>query len=116
MQAITVLGSTGSIGASTLDVLSRHPHRYRVFALSADRQWQLLAAQCVQHRPQYAVLNSADAARELMLALRQHACTTEVLVGAEALESIAAHTDVDTVMAAIVGAAGLLPALAAARA
>src|SRR5690606_23763767 len=114
MQAITVLGSTGSIGVSTLDVLARHPDRYQVFALSADRQWQLLASQCVQHRPEYAVLNNADAARELTHALRQQGCTTEVLVGPEALETIAAHTDVDTVMAAIVGAAGLLPALAAA--
>lgn len=116
MQAVTILGSTGSIGVSTLDVLARHPERYRVFALTADRQWQLLATQCLQHRPNYAVVGNATAARELSLALRDQGCTTEVLVGTDALAQVAAHADTDTVMAAIVGAAGLLPTLAAVKA
>ncbi len=116
MQAITVLGSTGSIGVSTLDVLARHPDRYQVFALSADRQWQLLATQCLQHHPRYAVLNDVEAVHELTAALAHRGCRTEVLLGPAALETIAAHPDTDTVMAAIVGAAGLLPTLAAAKA
>lgn len=116
MQTLTILGSTGSIGVSTLDVLGRHPERYRVFALSADRQWQLLATQCLQYRPRYAVLNSDQAARELAQVLRQQGCDTEVLSGAQALLDLVAHADVDTVMAAIVGAAGLLPTLAAVNA
>jgi 1-deoxy-D-xylulose-5-phosphate reductoisomerase len=115
MQAITVLGSTGSIGVSTLDVLARHPDRYQVFALSADQQWQLLASQCLQHHPRYAVLNDVEAVHQLTEVLAHHGCRTEVLLGPAALEAIAAHPDTDTVMAAIVGAAGLLPALAAAK-
>jgi 1-deoxy-D-xylulose-5-phosphate reductoisomerase len=116
VQAITVLGSTGSIGVSTLDVLARHPDRYQVFALSADRQWQLLATQCLQHHPRYAVLNDTEAVHALTEALAHRGCRTEVLLGPAALEAIAAHPDTDTVMAAIVGAAGLLPTLAAAKA
>lgn len=116
MQAVSILGATGSIGVSTLDVLARHPERYRVFALTADRQWQLLATQCLQHQPRYAVLQDAESAHQLSLTLRQHDCTTEVLQGADALAQVAGHADVDTVMAAIVGAAGLLPTLAAVNA
>jgi 1-deoxy-D-xylulose-5-phosphate reductoisomerase len=116
VQAITVLGSTGSIGVSTLDVLARHPDRYQVFALSADRQWQLLATQCLQYHPRYAVLNDTEAVHALTEALAHRGCRTEVLLGPAALEAIAAHPDTDTVMAAIVGAAGLLPTLAAAKA
>lgn len=116
MQSVTVLGSTGSIGVSTLDVLGRHPERFKVFALSADRQWQLLATQCIQYKPRYAVLSSEAAARNLRVELAQRHCPTEVLFGADALAQIAAHSDVDTVMAAIVGAAGLLPTLAAVNA
>ena len=116
MQAVSILGATGSIGVSTLDVLARHPERYRVFALTADRQWQLLATQCLQHQPRYAVLQDAESARQLSLALRQQNCVTEVLQGADALAQVAGHTDTDTVMAAIVGAAGLLPTLAAVNA
>ena len=113
VQNVTVLGATGSIGISTLDVLSRHPDRYSVFALTADRKWQLLATQCLQHRPRYAVLNDAMAAQLLAAELRKQGCKTEVLQGEQALAQVAAHTDTDVVMAAIVGAVGLLPTLAA---
>lgn len=116
IQLITVLGATGSIGVSTLDVISRHPHRYKVFALTADRRWQLLATQCLQHQPRYAVLKDAQAAKDLALELRRQGCETEVLQGDDALARVSAHPQVDTVMAAIVGAAGLLPTLAAVRA
>lgn len=115
-QLITVLGATGSIGVSTLDVISRHPDRYKVFALTADRRWQLLATQCLVHQPRYAVLKDYAAALELEAELRRQGCPTEVLQGDEALELVAAHDQVDTVMAAIVGAAGLLPTLAAVKA
>lgn len=113
VQQITVLGATGSIGVSTLDVIARHPERYRVFALTADRRWQLLATQCLQCQPRYAVLNDVNAAGELERELRRQGSKTEVLQGLAALESVAAHEQVDVVMAAIVGAAGLLPTLAA---
>ena len=116
IQQITVLGATGSIGVSTLDVIARHPDRYQVFALSADRRWQVLATQCLTHNPRYAVLNDSAAAVELERELRRQGCATEVLQGADSLSAIAAHEQVDTVMAAIVGAAGLLPTLAAVRA
>ncbi len=116
VQQITVLGATGSIGVSTLDVIARHPERYKVFALTADRRWQLLATQCLQHQPRYAVLNDVDAAAELARELRHQGCKTEVLQGLAALEAVAAHEQVDAVMAAIVGAAGLLPTLAAVKA
>ncbi|WP_039911922.1 1-deoxy-D-xylulose-5-phosphate reductoisomerase [Cellvibrio mixtus] len=116
IQSITVLGATGSIGVSTLDVIARHPERYRVFALTADRRWQELATQCLVHQPRYAVLKDPDSARELELELRRQGCKTEVLQGATALEQVAVHESVDAVMAAIVGAAGLLPTLAAVRA
>ncbi len=116
IQSITVLGATGSIGVSTLDVVARHPERYKVFALTADRRWQVLATQCLVHQPRYAVLKDPESARELELELRRQGCKTEVLQGSVALEQVAAHEQVDTVMAAIVGAAGLLPTLAAVRA
>lgn len=116
MQQVTVLGATGSIGISTLDVLSRHPERYGIFALTADRQWQLLANQCLQYQPRYAVLRDPAAALALKDMLAQQGCPTEVLQGADAFAEVAAHDDVDTVMAAIVGAAGLLPTLAAVKA
>lgn len=116
IQQVTVLGATGSIGVSTLDVLARHPDRYSVFALTADRKWQVLATQCLQHNPRYAVLNDEASVKLLTEALRQQGCKTEVLQGADALEQVAAHADTDVVMAAIVGAAGLLPTLAAVKA
>ncbi len=116
MQQVTVLGATGSIGISTLDVLSRHPDRYRVFALTADRQWEALARQCLQYQPRYAVMCDPSAALELEKSLARHGSTTEVLQGSDALAEVAAHAEVDTVIAAIVGAAGLLPTLAAVKA
>lgn len=116
LQQVTVLGATGSIGVSTLDVLARHPERYSVFALTADRKWQVLATQCLQHNPRYAVLNDSASALLLSEELYRQGCKTEVLQGADALAQVAAHTDADVVMAAIVGAAGLLPTLAAVRA
>lgn len=116
IQQVTVLGATGSIGVSTLDVLTRHPERYSVFALTADRKWQVLATQCLQHNPRYAVLNDAAAALVLAEELRHQGCNTEVLHGADALAQVASHNDVHVVMAAIVGAAGLLPTLAAVKA
>jgi 1-deoxy-D-xylulose-5-phosphate reductoisomerase len=114
MQRITILGATGSIGVSTLDVLARHPDRYRVFALSAHSRVEELAAQCRTHRPQRAVVGSAAAARELARLLE--GLPIEISHGEAALCEIAASADTDTVMAAIVGAAGLAPTLAAARA
>ena len=115
VQSITVLGATGSIGVSTLDVIARHPDRYKIFALTADRRWQVLATQCLVHQPRYAVLKDGDSARQLETELRRQGCVTEVLQGDAALQQVAAHEQVDTVMAAIVGAAGLLPTLAAVR-
>lgn len=116
IQSVTVLGATGSIGVSTLDVLARHPERYSVFALTADRKWKILATQCLQHNPRYAVLNDEASASALAQELRRQGCKTEVLVGGDALAQVASHADVQVVMAAIVGAAGLLPTLAAVNA
>ena len=114
MQRLTVLGATGSIGVSTLDVVARHPDRFEIVALSGHRQIERLADQCLQFAPRYAVV--ADAAAAALLAGRiAGKVATEVMHGVEALEAIAALPEVDTVMAAIVGAAGLRPALAAAR-
>ncbi|MEW7981384.1 MAG: 1-deoxy-D-xylulose-5-phosphate reductoisomerase [gamma proteobacterium symbiont of Phacoides pectinatus] len=116
MIGLTVLGSTGSIGVSTLDVAARHPRRFRVVALTANRDVGKLFAQCRQFQPRYAVMADAECARELARRLAQVACPTEVLSGVEGLESVAALAEVQFVMAAIVGAAGLLPTLAAVRA
>ena len=116
MQRITILGATGSIGVSTLDVLARHPERYSVYALSAHSRVDELAAQCVAFRPVRAVVGTADAAARLSALLRAAGVHTEVEYGAAALCAIAAAPEVDSVMAAIVGAAGLAPTLAAARA
>lgn len=114
-QRLTVLGSTGSIGTSTLDVVARHPDRFEVFALSAATQVDLMLAQCAQFAPRFAVMASAPHARLLEEKLRQSGLATRVLHEPDALESIASHPEVDAVMAAIVGAAGLAPCLAAAR-
>ncbi|MEN3276894.1 MAG: 1-deoxy-D-xylulose-5-phosphate reductoisomerase [Massilia sp.] len=114
MQRITILGATGSIGVSTLDVLARHPEQYQVYALSAHSRVGELAAQCRQFRPQRAVVGSADAAAELARLLA--GLPVDIAYGEAALCEIAASPDTDTVMAAIVGAAGLAPTLAAARA
>lgn len=116
MQQITLLGATGSIGKSTLDVLARHPQRYQVHALTANRQWQRLFEQCQQFRPRYAVLLDPAAAEQLKTQLQKAGLDTEVLQGEAALEQVARAPEVDMVMAAIVGAAGLKPSLAAAQA
>ena len=115
-QRLTVLGSTGSIGTSTLDVVVRHPERFEVFALSAATQVDLLLAQCAQFRPRYAVMASAPHAAALAEKLQANGLPTQVIQSQDALEIVASHDDVDAVMAAIVGAAGLAPCLAAARA
>ena len=115
-QRVCILGSTGSVGVSTLDVLSRHAQRFDVFALTAHSRVDELFAQCMQWRPRFAVLPDASRASDLQQRLRRENASTEVLVGAGALCDLAAHPDVDVVMAAIVGAAGLAPCLAAARA
>ena len=116
IQRVCVLGSTGSIGVNTLDVIARHPERYQVVALSAMSRVDELLQQCLQVRPRFAVMPVREAASELRRRLREAGSNTEVLDGTDALAEIAAHPDVDTVMAAIVGAAGLAPAIAAARA
>lgn len=116
VQQITVLGSTGSIGKNTLDVIGRHPDRYGVFALSARQDWQALLQQCLQFRPVYAVIGDDAAAGQLRANLAQSDSSTEVLQGDDALLAIASDARVDCVMAAIVGAAGLPSALAAVRA
>ncbi|WP_111640327.1 1-deoxy-D-xylulose-5-phosphate reductoisomerase [Marinimicrobium alkaliphilum] len=116
MQQVSILGSTGSIGVSTLDVLARHPERYCVYALAANTQWSLLAEQVMRFAPRYAVLRDAQAAEQLREHLRARGCETQVLAGEEALAEVASASEVDTVMAAIVGAAGLLPTLAAVKA
>lgn len=115
-QRLSVLGSTGSIGTSTLDVVSRHPDRFEIFALSASTQVDLILAQCAQFRPRYAVMASAPHAQQLAEKLKANSLLTQVIQSQNALEIIASHEDVDAVMAAIVGAAGLAPCLAAARA
>jgi 1-deoxy-D-xylulose-5-phosphate reductoisomerase len=115
-QRIAVLGSTGSIGTQTLDVVARHPDRFEVFALSAARQVDLMLQQCARFRPTLAVMADPAAAGELASRLAAEGLPTRVLQGAGALEEVAAHPRVDAVMAAIVGAAGLASCLAAARA
>jgi 1-deoxy-D-xylulose-5-phosphate reductoisomerase len=112
---ITVLGATGSIGASTLDVISRHPERYRVVALTANRDVDTLARQCAEFRPRYAVMADAEASCRLRQRLQEQAPDVDVLGGPDALARVASLPEVDYVMAAIVGAAGLLPTLEAAR-
>lgn len=113
---ITILGSTGSIGTSTLDVLSRHPEDYRVHALTASTQIDLMLAQCIQFKPAFAVMANEPAGRLLADKVQAEGLAVRVLWGAQALLDVASHPDVDTVMAAIVGAAGLPPCMAAARA
>ncbi|SEA09439.1 1-deoxy-D-xylulose-5-phosphate reductoisomerase [Variovorax sp. YR216] len=115
-QRVTVLGSTGSVGVSTLDVIARHPDRFEVFALSAATKVDEMLAQCARFAPKFAVMASAAHAELLADKLARNGLPTRVLMGAGALESIASHEDADAVMAAIVGAAGLGPCLAAARA
>jgi 1-deoxy-D-xylulose-5-phosphate reductoisomerase len=115
-QRVTVLGSTGSVGVSTLDVIARHPDRFEVFALSASTKVEEMLAQCARFSPRFAVMASAPYATRLAERLRANGLSTKVLLGSEGLETIASHEEVDSVMAAIVGAAGLGPCLAAAKA
>lgn len=114
MKFLTVLGSTGSIGTSTLDVVSRHPDKYTITALTANRQVDLLFRQCVQFKPAYAVLLDEVSCDKLRSLLREAGLNTEVLCGVDALQAVCVLPEVDMVMAAIVGAAGLQPTLAAA--
>lgn len=116
MKQLTLLGSTGSIGCSTLDVVRHNPDRFAVTALVAGKNVARMAEQCLEFTPRYAVMDDAACARELKEILTQHGSRTEVLSGQQAACDMAALEDVDQVMAAIVGAAGLLPTLAAIRA
>ncbi len=113
---LTVLGATGSIGTSTLDVVARHPDAYRVFALTAHRQVELMLTQCATFKPAIAVMTDGDAALQLESRLKAEGLSTQVKVGPQALIDVATDERVDAVMAAIVGAAGLPPSLAAAKA
>lgn len=116
VQNITILGATGTIGQNTLDVIARHPDRFRVYALTAYSRVNELFEQCCKFLPTYAVMLDADAAEALAVKLKQAGLTTQVLFGVEALELVSSDVTVDVVMAAIVGAAGLKPAMAAAKA
>ena len=113
MKQITILGATGSIGQSTLDIVALHPDRYRLHALTANRNHRKMEALCRRFEPDYAVMNDADSAKQLQRAI--DGLRTKVLSGAEGLTQVAAADEVDIVVAAIVGAAGLMPTLAAVR-
>jgi len=115
-KQLTILGSTGSIGVSTLDVVSLHSERFTIFALTAYHNIERLIEQCLQFEPCFAVMVDSIAAKDLRTRLRQAGSCTKVLSGEQALQEVAAYEEVDYVMAAIVGAAGLLPSLAAAQA
>ncbi len=116
LQRVTILGATGTIGVNTLDVISQHPHRFEVFALTANQNVDALFNQCLKFSPRYAVMLENQAAEQLSAKLKQAGSATEVLSGMAALEFVSAHEKVDAVMAAIVGSAGLNPAIAAAKA
>lgn len=115
-QVVTVLGATGSIGKSTLDVIARHPDKFSLYALTANSNDQQLAEQCLAHQPSYAVMADHDAADRLQRRLDGIGCVTKVLSGEEGLVQVASADRVDTVMAAIVGAAGLTSTIAAVQA
>lgn len=114
IQRITILGSTGSIGVNTLDVIARHPNRFEVLALTGATQVDLMLQQCVQFKPSMVVMAHADAAKQLQEKLDAHGLGIRVQSGPQALEEVASHPQVDSVMAAIVGAAGLKACIAAA--
>lgn len=116
IRQLTILGSTGSIGESTLDVVARHPDRFQVFALTANKSVEKMLAQCQRFQPRYAVLLDTNSAEKLADLIQKNGLDIEVLSGVESLESVASHAEVDSVMAAIVGAAGIRPTFAAARA
>ncbi|QOJ22245.1 MAG: 1-deoxy-D-xylulose-5-phosphate reductoisomerase [Gammaproteobacteria bacterium] len=115
IRQITILGSTGSIGDSTLDVIARHPDRFQAFALTANKNVEKMLAQCQRFQPRFAVMLDADSAEQLARAVQTAGIDTEVLAGIESLEKVASLPEVDAVMAAIVGAAGIRPTFAAAR-
>lgn len=114
IQTLTILGSTGSIGISTLDIVARYPERFKIFALTGHHQTEKLAQQCVQHQPHYAVVADESHAKTLQQLLQQQNCQTKVLFGQQALIDVATDSEVTGVMAAIVGAAGLQPTISAA--
>lgn len=116
MQFVTILGSTGTIGQQTLDVIQQHPQRYGVFALTAHHNVEAMLAQCVQYRPRFAVMQDVNAANRLKQACQHAQLNTEVLAGMDGLVAVCESAETQIVMAAIVGAAGLLPSLAAAKA
>lgn len=116
LQQITILGATGTIGASTLNVISQHPNRFATYALTANNNDAALYKLCIEYKPAYAVLLDEAAAERLRLQLKAVGSSTEVMCGMSALEYVSSHPEVDAVMAAIVGAAGLIPAIAAAKA
>lgn len=116
VKQVAILGSTGSIGVNTLDVIRAHPERFKVTALTAAKQIDRLAEQCIEFKPVIAVVADADGAAQLTRLLRDKKIATQVLYGPQALVSAVTESGCDTVMAAIVGAAGLVPALAAAQA
>jgi len=116
MRHISILGSTGSIGVNTLDVIRAHPERFKVFALTASKQVELLAKQCIEFSPALAVIGDAQGAARLTALLLEKNIRTQVLYGPDALVTAVTDSGCDTVMAAIVGAAGLVPTLAAAKA
>jgi 1-deoxy-D-xylulose-5-phosphate reductoisomerase len=116
MRHISILGSTGSIGVNTLDVIRAHPERFKVFALTASKQVELLAKQCIEFSPDLAVIGDAQGAARLTALLLEKNIRTQVLYGPDALVTAVTDSGCDTVMAAIVGAAGLVPTLAAAKA
>lgn len=115
-RSVTILGATGTIGKQTLDVISRHPEKFNVFALTANTKASELHELCMQYQPRFAVMLAEAAAEQLQASLASAGSNTEVLCGLAALEFVSAHEDVDIVMAAIVGAAGLKPSIAAASA
>jgi 1-deoxy-D-xylulose-5-phosphate reductoisomerase len=116
VKNVTILGSTGSIGISTLNVIAQHADKYNVFALTANTNIEQLSEQCVRYKPRYAVMANEESANKLRLSLINIAPDIEIFSSVDGLSYVASHTDADYVMAAIVGAAGLLPTLAAARA
>ncbi|MFT5506066.1 MAG: 1-deoxy-D-xylulose-5-phosphate reductoisomerase, partial [Gammaproteobacteria bacterium] len=113
MKTITVLGATGSIGKSTLDIVGKHPDRYQIFALTANTSVDIMSDLCRRHNPQFAVMSNYDAAKKLKNALKD--TRVEVLSGTESLSQVSGDASVDIVVAAIVGAVGLMPTLTAVR-
>ena len=116
MKEITILGSTGSIGVNTLDVISRHQDKFNVKALTSNTNLDVFVQQCLQYKPEYAVMADEEYASKLEEKLKKQSPDTSVLTGVDGLVKVAELNSVDYIMAAIVGAAGLLPTLAAAKA